>query len=155
MEEQEKNKLIDDEHLRLLALGHLIDGCVTVVFSCFFIIHFIFLTFIANKIETFSQGIASPPQMPPTEIFQLLAYILGAFILFGILYGVSKIVSYRFIKQRKYRMFSYVVAIPGLLFVPYGTILGVATIMVLGRSSVKKQYDTELLQKSGHFGQSY
>lgn len=140
MESKEKVKVVDDEHLKLLSYAHLIDGCITIGFSCLFIIHFVLLIFISGNPEAFNQGIPQQPGAPAAEFFQLFAYVLGSLILLGILYGTSKVISYRFIKNRKHRMFSYIVAIPGFIFIPYGTILGIATVQVLGRQSVKEQY---------------
>lgn len=145
MEKTEKNKLIDDEHLKLLSYAHLIDGWITIGFSSLFIIHFVFLTFIAGNPEVFNQGIPQEHSVPTADFFRIFAYVLGLVILVGILYGISKIISYRFIKKRKHRMFSYIVALPGLLFIPYGTLLGVVTIRVLSRQSVIDQYETDAL----------
>lgn len=145
MENNEKVKLVDDEHLKLLSYAHLIDGCITIGFSCFFILHFILLIFVSGNPEAFNQGIPQQPGAPTAEFFQIFAYVLGSLILLGILYGTSKVISYRFIKNRKHRMFSFIVAIPGFIFIPYGTILGIATVKVLGRESVKDQYKTSSL----------
>jgi len=54
--------------------------------------------------------------------------------------SISVIVSGRFIKKRVRYMFSFVLACLACVFVPFGTILGVFTIIVLSRESVKAKY---------------
>ena len=139
MDTSSRQKIIDDEHLKLLSYGYLIEGCLTVVFSCFFIVYLIFLSTVAKGFDQFNQEL-DPQNIPPSQIFDIFFYVLGAIIVLGVLYGIAKIISYRFIKQRKHRMFTYIVGIPGMIFFPYGTALGVATIIVLSRSSVIEQY---------------
>jgi len=62
------------------------------------------------------------------------------FLLLGLAYGVLEIVSGRFISQRRRRVFSLVVAVPRLLFIPYGIILSIFTLLVLERPSVRQLY---------------
>ena len=44
------------------------------------------------------------------------------------------------IGRRRRRAFTLVVAIPRLIFIPYGTILSIFTLLVLERASVKQLY---------------
>jgi hypothetical protein len=50
------------------------------------------------------------------------------------------IISGRFLNQRRHYMFSFVVAAISCLQVPFGTLLGIFTIIVLSRQSVKAIY---------------
>ena len=77
----------------------------------------------------------------PIEIMRVLIGVFGTLIVLGIIYGICEIVSGVFIKQRKYRLFSFIVAIPRILFIPYGTILSIFTLMLLERDTVKQQYE--------------
>ena len=77
----------------------------------------------------------------PIEIMRVLIGVFGTLIVLGIIYGICEIVSGVFIKQRKYRLFSFSVAIPRILFIPYGTILSIFTLMLLERDTVKQQYE--------------
>ena len=54
--------------------------------------------------------------------------------------GVGNILSANFMRKRKYRAFSFVVACLNCLQIPFGTALGVFTIIVLSRDSVRAQY---------------
>jgi hypothetical protein len=138
---QFKQEIIDSEHLKLLSIFHYIKGALTILASSFFIFHFIFFAI-------FSKLAASPEFAGeefgsefPFAIFTVLIILFGAFILLGIIFGILQIMSGVFIKKRKNRIFSFIIAIIELIFMPYGTILGVLTIIVLQRESVKNVYE--------------
>jgi hypothetical protein len=80
------------------------------------------------------------PEMP-LEMLQVFVGLFGTLIVLGIVYGICEILSGVFIKRRRHRLFSFIVAIPRLLLLPYGTILSVFTLMLLERESVKQQYE--------------
>jgi hypothetical protein len=67
--------------------------------------------------------------------------LIGLLILVGWAVGGLTIYVGRCIKRRVGRTVSLVMACVHLVFMPVGTLLGVATIMVLTRASVKKAYD--------------
>jgi hypothetical protein len=64
----------------------------------------------------------------------------GIMALMGVVYGVLQIVAGRCISQRRARVFTVIVAIPRLVFIPYGTMLSVFTLLVLERASVQQLY---------------
>jgi hypothetical protein len=67
--------------------------------------------------------------------------IIGIFIfVIMLVVGILELLSGKFIKAKKHRNFSYVIAIINLLSIPYGTILGIMTLTVLGKNSVKELY---------------
>jgi hypothetical protein len=72
--------------------------------------------------------------------------VLNVFYLFGILLFVAaavlNVLSAVFLGRRQHRTFSYVVAGIDCLQIPFGTALGVCTIIVLSRDSVAELYET-------------
>ncbi|MFM6408142.1 MAG: hypothetical protein ACKPGT_27195, partial [Microcystis sp.] len=62
------------------------------------------------------------------------------FFILGEVFAIATIVSGRFLKRRQRYWFSFVMACILCLFTPLGTILGVFTIIVLSRQSVKELY---------------
>lgn len=56
-------------------------------------------------------------------------------------YGILEIISGRCLSARKRRLFTLIVAIPRLLFLPYGLILSIFTLIVLERRTVKALYE--------------
>jgi hypothetical protein len=141
--EEIKQEAIDNEHLRLLEIFHYISGGLTIAFSCLFIFHLIFMSYIVMNPEQFMQNPGNNKNPDPSQFMSIFVIIFGLFIILGISYGVAQIISGRFIKQRRRRVFSFIVAIPNILFIPYGTILGILTLMVLSNERVKRLYEAE------------
>jgi hypothetical protein len=141
--EEIKQETIDKEHLRLLGLAHYISGGITIAFSSLFIFHLAFMSFLLSNPEMFPQAEAGEENMPPGEFIEIFVFIFGFMIFLGILFGIAQIVSGRFLKQHKRKLFSLIVAIPNLLFIPYGTILAITTLIVLERKSVKALYQSD------------
>ena len=65
----------------------------------------------------------------------------GLFIVCGWTLAVLMIVAGRFLAKRQHRTFCIVVAAMACLFMPFGTILGVFTIVVLMRESVQALFE--------------
>jgi hypothetical protein len=133
MTPEERQEVIDTEHLRLLSLFHYISGALTIAFSCFFIIHLLFMLGMSFAIPAGKHGAEAFP-------FAIFAGVFGLFILMGITLGVLEIFSGRSIARRQARTMSMVIAAPGVLMMPFGTILSVMTWIVLSRNSVKAMY---------------
>lgn len=78
---------------------------------------------------------------PPMEIFGVLKwfYLIGAVWIVGS--GILNLVSGLCIRARKHRTFTMVVAGINCLHFPFGTVLGVFTLIVLIRESVREMYE--------------
>lgn len=138
--EIDRQRVLDDEHLRLLALFHYISGGLGILFSSMFIVHAAVMGFLAANADKFQGLSGNKAAAIPAGFFIVLAVVFGLLVFLGIAYGVAQIYSGRLISQGKYRMFSLVVAVPNLLFIPYGTLLSVMTLIVLNRESVRQRY---------------
>lgn len=138
MESDENRRVIDEEHLRLLSLFHYISGGITLVLATFAFIPFLIMRLVFNNLPSSQmEGLHPDPQMMVSGLFSV--YI--GFTLLGILFGVAKLVSGWALRRKRWRVFSIVVAVPSLLFIPYGTILGIMTFIVLSRPSVITLYE--------------
>jgi hypothetical protein len=135
---EERQAVLDDEHLRLLALFHYISGGVTVVFSLLFALWTVFASTMVASFPPRSQGDAvnQPLQFMP----QMMFVVFGVFCAIGVIYGIAEIVSGRLISQRRGRIFTLIASLPRLLFMSYGVILTIFTLMVLDRPSVQQLY---------------
>src|SRR5438046_2416141 len=138
METVDRQRLLDEEHLRLLALFHYISGGVTLVFSLGFGIMFSFFWFMTAHLppRVSSTGQTLPNVAPPVAFFVMFA----AFFALGLIYGIVEIYVGRCISRRQRRVFSLVASLPRLITIPYGVLLSVFTIIVLERTSVKELY---------------
>src|SRR5262249_28647480 len=132
-------QLIDNEHLKLLAIFQYIFGGLAFVGLLFLFVHFLIMSavFMSPEIWKSQKNYSGPPPEFFTIFFGIFYLIAGAMIAAA---GVGNILSANFIRKRRNRTFSFVVACLNCLQVPFGTALGVFTIIVLSRDSVRKQY---------------
>src|SRR3989339_1008963 len=127
----------DKEHLNLLAIFHYVVGGLAALFACFPIFHLIIgIIFIispvksGNEVDTFV----------PVIMGWMFVIMASIFILAGWAFALCMILAGRFLSKRKHYTFCLVMAGIGCLFMPFGTVLGVFTIIVLLRSSVKELF---------------
>ena len=145
-------RIVARERLNFLAIGFYVRGAIMLVFSCFFLIYVAILlsvSFIPEsawnqppKTHASPNAFASPaPTLsahsgansgaPPVMFFRIMAGVMGGFVLLGWTGGALTIYSGNCIKKRKHRMLVYVMAALNCFFIPYGTLLGVFTFIIL------------------------
>jgi len=128
----------DEEHLKLLALFHYVVGGIGAVFACLPLIH----VGLGVAMLFDSKILAGAHGAPPPAFAGIFFILLGGFlVLLGWAMAVCTIISGRFLAKRKHRTFSFVIAAILCAFMPFGTVLGVFTIIVLSRDSVKTLYE--------------
>jgi hypothetical protein len=123
----------DEEHLQLLAIFHYIVGALAALFSCFALMYVGFGCLILYTPAT--QG------NPPPAFMGWFMIAFGAvFLLSGEAMAACILLAGRFIRRRQRYWFVFVNACVQCLFMPFGTILGVFTVIVLSRGSVKELF---------------
>jgi hypothetical protein len=126
----------DEEHLKLLSIFHYIVGGMAGLFAMFPIIHFILgLVFILAPGKFESEG-----EPPPAFIGWFFVIFAGMFIAAGWAFAACVITAGRFLARRRHYLFCLVMAGIECIFMPFGTVLGVFTIIVLMRESTKKLF---------------
>lgn len=145
--QQARDEIIDAEHLRLLSIGHYITGALYIAFASFFIFHFVFMLFVGLNPEMFA-GTGQTSHGPPDGIIKIFAVVIGMLILTGWTIGGLTIYAGRCIKRRSRRTFAIIMACLNVMFMPLGTVLGVFTLIVLSRESVKRLYGITQVSKS-------
>ena len=132
----------DLEHLRLLAIFHYIIGGVAALFALFPLIHVgigLWMLFSPEALNEQQQG------GPPVEMIGYLFAGLGLlFVLIGETMAGLIIYSGRQIRKRKKYLVTFVVSCVMCMLIPFGIILGVFTIIVLSRDSVKRIYGQDI-----------
>jgi hypothetical protein len=130
------NKTQDEEHLRLLSIFHYVVGGFACLFALFPIIHLILglaMIFASDKFA----GKGDPP---PAFIGWFFVIFAAMFIILGLIFATFVMTTGRFLARRKHYMFCLVMGGVECLFMPFGTVLGVFTIIVLMREPVKQLF---------------
>jgi len=130
----------DKEHLRLLAIFHRVVAGLAALFSFF---PLLYTTIGAIFIFAARHGTPKPGEEPPPEFIGWILAIVGSLLfLLGIAIAICILIAGRSLAKRTRYWFALVVACIECLFIPFGTILGVFTIIVLSRESVKALFST-------------
>jgi hypothetical protein len=126
----------DSSQVDLLGIFHYIVGGMTAFFACFPLIHVaIGLAMVLGKFD----GNNAPP--PPAALGWLFVVLGGAFVLFGWMLAIAILVAGRKLRARSSRMYCLVVGAVECMMMPFGTVLGVFTIIVLMKDSVKELFE--------------
>src|SRR5579872_1421117 len=134
MTNEERQELLDLEHLRLLRWGYLISGGANAVWALFPLIHITLGTLML--LGRFPGGPTKPGEPDARFIGVFLVIIGSAFsAILGTL-AVLKLITARKLRERRSKTLCLVTAGVTCIGLPYGTALGVFTFMVLGRPSV-------------------
>ena len=129
----------DEEHLRLLAIFHYVVGGMLALFACVPIIHVSI-----GLVMLVSPSLFGPPQggaPPPVWVGLFFVILGGLFIVIGWTMAGLMLYAGRCLSRRQRYLFCMVVAGVSCLFFPLGTALGVFTIIVLNRPSVKQLFE--------------
>lgn len=127
----------DADYLKILGIFHFVVAGIAFIVSLFPILHLIFgIALITAAFEdTGGENIAALLGW----FFVLLA---GVWIVFGITFAVAMALAGRaLLAQRSYK-FCLVMAGVSCVFMPFGTVLGVLTIITLMREPVKELFAT-------------
>lgn len=127
----------EEKYLDLLSIFHYVVGAFVALFSCIPFIHFfIGLAVVSGVFGQSSDG----SEMP--MFFGWIFMLVGAMcILIGWSIAVCIILTGRKLKARRGWLFCVVVAGVECMFTPFGTVLGVLSLMLLTRDSVKQAFE--------------
>jgi len=120
----------DIQHLKLLSIFHYVVGCLKALFTCIFFIHFfIGVAILVGAIDD-----------APVFVGLLLIAMAIVFITLGWTLSVCLIIAGRSLAKQKRYTFCLIIAAINCMFIPFGTVLGIFTIIVLMRPSVKELF---------------
>jgi hypothetical protein len=128
----------DVEHLRLLSIFHYVVAGLTALFACFPVFHLIF-----GLVMLIAPPAANGPHghVHDVAVVRMMGAAFVIVALFVIVAGWSLAVCVLFAGQflSRHRHYTFCLVIAALLcmITPFGTVLGVFTIIVLMRPSVK------------------
>lgn len=147
------------ERLRILAWGYYITAGLGAVFSCFFLIYALMFGAISFVPETEwqpnSQGSGEETQesgqksdpvpgntaaAPPVLVFRIFAGVFLVVTAAGwILSGLTAYAAYG-LQKRRHKLLIQLMAAYNLLWMPYGTALGVFTFLTLGTPEASREF---------------
>jgi hypothetical protein len=130
-------RMIDTDHLKLLSIFHFLGAGLALLGLLFLFAHFMIL----RTVFTGPQQMQFTNQpAPPAEIIGFLKWFYLAAGLWMIASAVLNLLSGLYLRAGKHRTFSIVVAALNCIHMPLGTVLGVFTLIVLLRDSVRERY---------------
>ena len=124
----------DEQQLNLLGIFHYIVGGISALFACIPMIH------LAMGIAMLSGAMGEGPDAPPKVLGWGFTIMAAIFILAGWTLAGFIIAAGKRLQQHRSWMFCLVIAGLECIFMPFGTVLGVFTIIVLMRESVKELF---------------
>ena len=126
----------DIQHLKLLSIFHYVVGGLAALFSFFPVVYIVMgIVFICAPGSFESEG-----EAPPLAVGWLFVIIGAVLVVLGWAFAVCIILVGRYLARRVHYMFCMVIGAIECLFMPFGTALGIFTIVVLARASVKKMF---------------
>jgi hypothetical protein len=135
----------DIKQLDLLSMFHYIVSGITALFSCIPFMHvFMGLAMVSGKFFEDGNGSAPPPFMG--WMFVIMGTV---FIVLGWSMAVCIFFAGRKLKRHKNRAFCMVVAGIECMFMPFGTVLGVFTLIALNKDSIKEIFAQSSIEGGG------
>src|SRR5215469_765870 len=117
----------DEEHLRLLSIFHYVCAGIAALCACFPIFHLIVGLILVLKPESFGPA----KDQPPAALGLVFVIFASIVILLGWTFAALLAFAGRSLSQRKRYTFCLVMAAIACFNVPFGTVLGIFTIIVL------------------------
>ena len=136
-----KQSILDAEHLRLLSIGYFISAGVSAFFSLFGLMYMFMGVMMGAVFSSAVKAGQHAEGMPPQVAGWVFGIFGGLFFLFGAGLAIAKFLTGKFLGQRRSRTFCQVVAGISCLSIPFGTALGVATFLTLGKPGVSALFE--------------
>lgn len=125
----------DLEHLKWLSTGFYVYAGLTALFACIPFIH------LSIGIAMVTGSFGDDKNAPPEAFGWFFIGIASVFILLGWALAFCNFLAGKYLKQHKNYTFCFVIAVISCMFAPLGTVLGILTIIVLVRDSVKSIFN--------------
>ena len=124
----------DEQQLNLLGTFHYVVAGLCALFACFPIIHLVLGIVMIVSPESLNNGKGQPP---PEFVGWMFVAIGACAITLGWTMAAFIAVAGARLKRRKSYTFCLVMAALECMFMPFGTVLGVFTIIMLSKDPVK------------------
>jgi hypothetical protein len=126
----------DRDHLRLLAIFHYIFAAMGICGLGFIALHYTMMTSVMSM-----EGAKNSATPPPEAMMDVMIWMYVAMAAMFFIGMALNVLAARFLQMRRHRTYCMVVAGLNVLQVPLGTLLGVFTLLVLARDSVRQAFE--------------
>ncbi|HEY3935788.1 MAG TPA: hypothetical protein VGL97_00030 [Bryobacteraceae bacterium] len=123
---------ITSHDLKLLAIGYYIQGGIVAFYSLLILLYFGFIGALLAKVAANEAG-----QRLPAGFAAIMSAVFGALFLLCAVYTICIFLAAYFLRHHRNMLFIQIVSGFNCLLVPYGTVLGVFTLIVLARPTAK------------------
>ena len=130
----DRQRIRDEEQLKLLSIFHYVVAGLAALFACLPVFHLVFGLLMLSGVGEFGEE----PFVPLVGCF--FVAFASFFILAGWTFAGCLALAGSFLAKRRHYTFCLVMAAVACLFSPFGTVLGVFTIVVLVRESVRELF---------------
>ncbi|HYM60259.1 MAG TPA: hypothetical protein VEZ11_05140 [Thermoanaerobaculia bacterium] len=137
MEDDVRQSIKDDEQLKLLSIGYYISAATTGFFSLFGLMYICLGIVFATAIR---HSPHNPSQAPPAFMIYVFTGVGTVIFVVGVSLALLKWRVGRCIAKRRSPLFCQIVAGVSCLSVPWGTVVGVCTFVLLNRPSVARLF---------------
>lgn len=126
----------DLQYLRILAIFHYVLGALIMAVASIFLLHFGMCLMIVLSPTSFGGP------LPPPALGWMFVLMGGWAVFLGWAIGICLILAGRFLSRRTHYLYCLIMAGVALVIVPFGTVLGVFTFIVLLSPSVKYLFES-------------
>lgn len=139
-----RQDVLDVEHLKLLRLFHYVNSGVAVFISAIFLPYIVVGTLCCLNPSLFKSGADAATEFP--GMFFLAAGVVPALMCW--IYAGANFWAARALRDRSHHLGCMIISGVNCMFAPFGTMLGILTIMTLSRESVKARFDNALIGRN-------
>jgi hypothetical protein len=137
----------DKDHVLLLSIFYFILAGLGVLYLVFLVFHYAMMHAVFSNPHMWDQmkdKNGNPVQMPfnPTDFFKIFVWFYVFMGAWGIVSIILNLVAGLKLRQWQSRTFVLVVAGFNCINIPLGTVLGVFTIVILTRESMRSRFDS-------------
>lgn len=128
---------VDSDHLRLLAIFHFVFAGLSLLGLLFLGLHYAIMHAFLDDPSLWKGAKDGPPPAQVFAIFRWFYLFMGVVFVIG---ALLNLLSGLYLRRRRARLYSLIVAGLDCVQFPFGTVLGVFTFIVLLRESVVELY---------------
>ncbi len=135
--------LITAHDLRLLSAGYYIQAGIAAFYTLMLLGYLSFVgVVLGNLARLSSEGKQPIPQLPPA-VLSIVTAVLAVLVGIACAYTACLFIAAYWLRRLRNMLFIQIMAALNCFAIPYGTVLGIFTFMVLQRPSAKQLFENQ------------